>query len=637
MSDRVRLPDPTGINPRYYIANDTRYIYRGGMVVTFPNGGVFLNSLRIFPTSAPTDETQEWKRAADWIVDCTCYDDEAGSDARMANPDFSSDLVKQIIITTGRTLPEQVVLSYQSYYDVSDFAIPGDGTPVEFTPEGWKSILQANSKLMQQIAAIQSTTAPTEAALTLYPEDLNGQTPGNVVPPETYQVNTTTGVNLIRAKNGPFFRDSVALTANGTPLVEGVDYQCDTLDRNRTRKSRNVSGIYWAILIISPQAGPIQFGYRTTGGRVTQENYLALAAQVKDTIAFINGMDILTESGLSLSPTMQSVLWRLDNQDKQMRSLLATPNYSAATAGVSVQKVFTATDSKLHWYDIASLYKAVATGPVVTADRFKGRVFLPGSNVAWTFTVEANLNQPKQPITFSTQSILVDPGVTLDGTVDAKTPVWPILRAVWNDLTSGITLQLGLANPNLTENPIIEDMSTAESVWVLDQTNPVIAGNAAPASVVIHDSGFTLPDGVSKWIGDATSQSVVYVPPVKDGYPLFAGKTDLIRNFANNTLTGVGTYDLSAHPLVNFNYAVLVVGTEANALAKVHIPLQEQYGNSTPTLVGYGVIPVSNGVSANVAVTVAQTDAGVSYTVQLLGTALATTDDTSIRGIRITP
>ena len=402
-------------------------------------------------------------------------------------------------------------------------------------------------------------------------------------------------------------------------------------------KSRNTSGIYWAILLISPQAGNVSFGYRTTGGRVTQDDYLKIAAQVRDTISFLNGMDILTSGSLSLSPIMQSVFWRLDNQDKQMRSLLATPNYSAATAGVSVQKVFTAPDSKLHWYDIASLYKAISTGPIVTADRFKGRIFLPGANVAWTFTVEANLTQGKQPFTFSTQSILVDPGVTLDGDVDANTPIWPVLRAVWNDLTSGIILQVGLANPNLTDNPIIEDLSTTESVWVLDQSNPVIAGQATPAAVVIHDSGFTLPDGVSKWIGDNTSKSVTYVPPVEDGYPLFAGKSDFLRNFVNNTLTGTGSYDLSSQPLENFKTVALVLGSEANALVKVSAPLISQSGQSDPTLIGYVTIPVSNDIVITGQITLTQTSAGLTYALRLLGGSLASTDDTSIRSIRINP
>lgn len=637
MSDRVRLPDPTGVDPRYYVTNDARYIYREGMVVEFPNGGIFLTSLKIFPASAPNDATQEWVKDADWKIDDTCYDDEAGSDARLRDPTFSAILIKRIIITTGRSLPTQILMSYQNYYDVSDFVIPGDGSPVEFTPQGWQSLLQSNAKLMQQIATVQSSTAPTEAVLTLYPEDLNGETAGNVVPPEIYSVNTTMGVSLIRPKNGPFFRDSVNLSIGGVPLVEGVDYQCDTFDANRTRRSRNTSGIYWAILLISAQAGNVSFGYRTTGGRVTQDDYLKIAAQVRDTISFLNGMDILTSGSLSLTPVIQSILWRIDNQDKKMRSLLATPNYSAATAGVSVQKVFTAPDSKLHWYDIASLYKAVSSGPVVTADRFKGRIFFPGANVAWTFTVEANLTQGKQPITFSTQSILVDPGVTLAGDADANTPIWPVLRAVWNDLTSGIVLQVGLANPNLTDNPIIEDLSTPESVWILDQTNPVIAGQAAPAAVIVHDSGFTLPDGVSKWIGDNTSKSVTYVPPIEDGYPIFAGKSDFLRNFVSNTLTGTGTYDLSSQPLENFKTITMVFGSEADVLVKVSAPLIVQASQEAPTLVGYVTIPVSNDVVVTGQITLMRTDSGLTYTLRLLGGTLASTDDTSVRSIRINP
>lgn len=590
MNDRPTLPDPTGNSPRYQTANDIRNIYRANMVVAFIHGGIFLDSVKIV---SATNDADVWTRGIDWDIDETCYDDYATSEALNADPSFAKTLINKLLIKTARPLPIRVVLSYQNYWDVNRWNIPGIGDPLQFDPDMLSYLLSTTAKLTQQVATVQSVTSASDAVPAFYPEDIHEENPANVIAKETHSVNTSTGMVLIQPVNGPFFRDSVGLSINGTALVEGTDYEVDSLDIIRTKRSRNTSGIYRGILIISPQAGSVDITYHAVGGVITQSDYQAMWDRQQDIITFLNGMDIVTGDTLSLTPIMKTVLWRLDQQDEKMRRLLANPNPSNATSGVSVQKVFTATDSKLHWFDIATLYKVVDGGPTVVADCFKGRVFLPGLNVAWTFTVEANLNQAAEPFTFSTQSLLVNPGVASDGTLSTTTPVYPILRAVWNSLTSGIILQIGLANPNLTENPVIEDLSTAESCWILDQSNPVIAGQPAPASTVVHDSGFVLPDGASVWIGTNVSKAALYFPPKKDGYLFFAGKSDYLKNIVNSTWTEDAAFAYEGVPVEQFKKAIIVIGDDSGNVWTATADLIAQAEvNGVSRVVGVGSVYV---------------------------------------------
>lgn len=633
MTGRVLLPDPTGTNPRYLVANQTLWLYRVGQVVTFPRGGVFLNSLKVID---PANPNAPLVQGSDWKIDTTCYDDTAASDARIADPTFSTDLISKIIITTGRTLPLMVVVSYQSFYNVADWSVPGVGDPLNVTPATIGDLLQLTSRLVQQQSTVTTQTGITTADITLYPEDLNEEISTNLIRGETHTVNTATGVSLIRPKNGPFFRDSVVLTVNGLELTPDVDYQVDTFDKNRTRKSRNTSGIYWAIMLLTAQAGEVSIDYHTVGGQVTQEDYLLMAAQIKDVTSFLNNLDIVTADTLSLAPIMQSIFWRLDNQDKQMRRLTSTPNPASATAGVSVQKVFTATDSNLHWYDVASLYTVIKDGPVFTADRFKGRLFLPTAGVAWTFTVEANLVQGKLPFTFSTESLLVDPGVAEDGSTNTATPVWPILRAVWNSVESGIVLQVGLALPNLTDTPVIEDLSTAESGWLLNQQNPVISGQPTPAAMTVHDSGFVLPDGSSVWIGDNTSKAAYYIPPATGGYPIFAGKSDYFQNFQQNELNGTSLYPMGAYPISVFKSLTLDYGTDDGVTGRISVPLSPQRGGSAlTTLIGSGVIVYGDNQMIPLTITISQDSGGLTYSVNVSGDSIPAASTLTIRGLRL--
>lgn len=636
MSDSNTLPDPTGANPRYQTANDTRYVYRASQEIEFPNGGVFVDTLTILNAA---DNSDALVKGTDWTYDDSCLDDYAASYARNADPTFSSVLVKKIIITsTSRPLPFRIACTYQNYWDVNRWVIPGSGDPLQFDPNMLSYLLGVAAKYTQQISGVQSTTAITTAEPTFYPEDIHEENASQFITDESYQANTTTGISLIQPRNGPFFRDTLVLKANGNTLVEGVDYQVDTLDKNRTKRSRNTSGIYWCVMLLTPQAGTILVSYHPVGGRITLEDMQTVWARVKDMTTFLNGLDVVTSDTLSLTPIMKTVFWRLDQQDEIMRRLQTNPNYGNATAGTSVQKVFTASDANLHWFDIATLYQTVSGGNVVTADCFKGRIFFPGLNVAWSFTVEANLNQGKKPFTFSTQSILVNPGVAINGDTDTATPAFPILRAVWNSLTSGVILQVGIANPNLTDNPIIEDMSTTESCWILDQTNPVIAGQAAPASTVVHDSGFTLPDGSSVWIGDNTSKSAVYVPPVDDGYVVYAGKSDYLKNLTNTTWTQNAVYLMEGIPLENYGTAMILLGDDNGNMYRAEIPLQAQaQANGTSTVTGTGLVYV-DAASEDARLNLTFQKSTTAFTMAFALTGSVSADNTlSVRQVRINP
>lgn len=103
----------------------------------------------------------------------------------------------------------------------------------------------------------------------LYPEDLNGTLPSNLIPSETHtlQAPGPTDYYFIIPKAAPFFVDSLIVVnpANGQPYVEGDDYQVGHLFIEAMNSTgRPIAG---SIRFMKPSiVGQVKLTYRTLGG-----------------------------------------------------------------------------------------------------------------------------------------------------------------------------------------------------------------------------------------------------------------------------------------------------------------------------------------------------------------------------------
>jgi hypothetical protein len=103
----------------------------------------------------------------------------------------------------------------------------------------------------------------------LYPEDLNGTLPSNLIPSEvqTLQAPGPTDYYFIIPKAAPFFVDSLIIVnpANGQPYVEGDDYQVGHLFIEAMNSTgRPIAG---SIRFMRPTiVGQVRLTYRTIGG-----------------------------------------------------------------------------------------------------------------------------------------------------------------------------------------------------------------------------------------------------------------------------------------------------------------------------------------------------------------------------------
>lgn len=606
------LPDITGANPAFYRQNIPCLVYRVGMKYVFKGGPVFESSIQIKTadgTGIPL------VKDTDWTVQDDDFDTSAMSDAYLMDPEFEGSLIKSITFTSTTFLQRRIVLNYQSWLNNLPNLVGGDGTPVEFNPDNLSYIYSMLSGLAQQVGNVSNVVAPSSSPPVVLPLDINGTNSSNVVTGEAHTVNTLTGIRVIRPRRGAFFRDSVTITANGVPLVPDVDYIPIQLS-SLTKTTTNTSGIYRCLLITQELAGDVEIGYHGVGGDVQPDDISSLYDLQAAIANYLSNGNFVTPSSIPSTPSYQSQNARILQLENDMRILRSgSPNYSDATAGNVVVRSIGAPNSNFHWYNIASLYKVVGSDDIILNDQFKCRVFLPGTKISLSFTLDVNLESTTKKTSFKTDGLIIDPLYSLFTSVSASAPVYPLVRLVYNYVSgvySGAYIQVGLPIPALLDQLVVEDLSTQESCWILDKSSKIDSGvittTASPA-----DTGFTLPDGVSMWAAStAGSYSEVFVPRYEDGYLVYGGAgVNLSDINTTNDTSNLFNMKLPTYfPIANIKSILLTMTSDQGGYVyNVEIPM---LGTTSTDIAGRGLLTASTGEMMSVSVGMHQTLSGVS-------------------------
>lgn len=571
-------PDITGQNPDYYLANFPSFIFKNGQKLFFPQSPIFASSLRIVLTDGSgTLLTKD----VDWTINPDDVDELAMSRAYLENSAFDDTIVKSVtVISIQKALKKKVAMSYQMFYDTTPHGFD-DGDPLEVTPDLIKGLVSGLADTRQQLARVASPVAPMDITPALLPFDINAEFDSNIISNEPVIVNTVAGAKVIRPAQGAFFADGLTISHNGSLLVKDIDYVPIVLSP-LTKQSIKKGGIYQYLLLKGTVTGDCKLNYHAVGGEVQRDDINALMQLVVSIKTFLNDSVFITSSNVSETPAFRALNARLNIQEKNVRSLLSgAPTYGDSSAGASVIRPIAANDSNFHWWTFAKLYEVEGSSDIITADQFKGRIYLPGAKIALAFTIDVNLNQTRQPASFKTDSLVFDPNYTLFGDVSVNAPVIPIVRLVWGQASqsfSGACLQIGLPLTALSDKMVVESMSTTESCWLLDTTGRFVTGTTTVSPTAPQDNNFILPDNSTMWSsGGPSSRMQIFAPQYAKGYLAYSGSNVSLLQLATPSDTrGLFNVVLPAYFPTDTVTSVLVTlqsYNDATNVYDVEIPL----------------------------------------------------------------
>lgn len=518
------LPDITGQNPDYLQPNFLAVVFKNPQVIQFENSPVFEDSIKIVMTDKLGTALV---KGVDWAVASTDVDDMAISQAKLEDANFSKSLLKSITIISAKALNQRIAITFQEFYLTQPGRTFDDGRPFELTPDLTKNMLTDLASIKQQIANSSSPVALNNKTPKLLPFDVNKELDSNIVDDEIITVNTTTGVRVLRLSQGAFFADDLTIEYNGKLLDKSKDYLPFNVSP-LTKQSTSKGGIFNNIVLIGNITGEVKVTYHAVGGDVQPDDISALYATMTSIHDFLRSNSFVTADALARTIPFRAVFARMTKLENDMRILLNdAPTYGDATAGQTVVRPIASPDANFHWWTIANLYKVQGSNDIVTADQFRGRVSFPGAKTAVSFVVDFNLDQDRNPVSITTESLVFDPTYVLFESTSPVAPVYPMIRVCWNKTAqafSGASIQIGIPLTALSERMVVEDMSSNESCWILDKTGQFIKGNTTVSPTSPRDDGFVLPDGSSTWSNaSASSFKRVYVPTFDKGYLVYSG------------------------------------------------------------------------------------------------------------------
>lgn len=525
------LPDLTGTSSDYLQVNIPAFVYQSGMKVSFENSPIFVSSLVITLTDGTA---RVLVRNVDWEVKTDDIDQTAMSRAFLENPAFTGTLVKSISMKSNVALNKSIAMTFQEFYLTQPGRFFDDGRPLEVTPDLIKSLITGLSDVRQQVARVQSPVALNLNPPTLLPFDLNCELSSNVITNEPIIINTVAGAKVVRLAQGAFFPNTLTLRYNGNVLNPATDYM-PVVVSPLTGKTINPTGIYQYILLNGSFAGTITASYHAVGGEVQQNDIDSVYELMIAIKTFLDDGIFVTSETIVETPAFRAFSSRLNLLEDGMRRLLSgTPTYGDSSSNNAVTRPISAPNSDVHWWSIATLYKVQGSNDVITADQFKGRIYLPDSKISLGFNVDFNMDQLRNWVSFKTDSLVFDPLYSLFSDFSVAAPQWPAVRVVWNRSSmafSGAVIQIGVPLPTLLDRMVVEDLSSAESCWVLSRHNEFILGGASVDPSVPDDSGFVLPDGVSVWSpASGISYSEICVPQYDPGYLAYLGSTHTLSD-----------------------------------------------------------------------------------------------------------
>ncbi len=600
------IPDLTGLNPSYLNVNIPINVYQLNMRYTFDRSPVYADSIIIHLVNEDTTLI----RGIDWDYNSEDINQNAIARARLEVPTFGRDVINSIIFISQKSVGKIVSMNYQDFYRTVPGIVTTDGTPLEVTPELIKYLIDSTANLRQQVSSVTSPVVSNFTEPSNLKFDINKTNPDNVVVAEKFTVNTVAGAKVLRLGQGLFFGKSVTIVQNSVALNPETDFTPIVVSE-LTARTTDTGGIYHFLLLNKEIVGDIYVTYHAVGGEVQQsdiESVYILMSGIRD---FLSSGKLLTTDSITQSPAFSALDNRIQVLEDNMRILLdGTPTYGDSTSGDITVRTVRAPDSNFHWWTIAKLYQVSGSSTVVTADRFKGRVFFPGANVAVTFSAETNLTVSRNPVTFSTEALLIDPLYDLFNSVSVATPVYPVVRVIWNNdgvAFSGALLQIGLRLASLSDTMIVEDLSTSESCWILDKTGQAV-GSTPATPTDPSDNNVTLPNGSSTWTsGGGISYSETYVPKFDKGYLVYQGSGVNLGTVKTSASTSANFNSVlpTSLPVKNFKEIVVtLVSADNNTVYDVIVPIT---GTTNTSRTGVAAFRTSTGEVLSMKVTLSST------------------------------
>lgn len=521
-------PDLTGNNPAYKVTDQTIVMFQSPQKIEF-HTPVFLDSIAITDMDVPPPRPRLLREDGHWSSDASDIDVSALSNILVNSPDFDKDLVKSITFTKQKSTPQTIQLAYQQLFPVSSFYAQSDEECVDFTPEMLTDMLCRLNWIERQAKTIGgSQSDPLSPIPQLLDEDPHKENCDNVQT-ETHFVNVFEGKNVIKPSSGPFFRDSVVVRIpNVRTLTPGQDYVVYHTNIPKTKISCNKSGVYEYILMIYAFAGEVEVTTHAYGGEVTADSFRSLSDAVTSVARFLKDEPPITPSSLSQVPAFKTLDARITCLEESMRSLITTghPTFGDANPLGAVANIFKAqaSDTKLHWWSVATLYKVDGSDEIIRADRARYRIRLVESKISADIVLHVDMRL-KNPFRLETVAILTDINTInqYDEASPAPVNVIPHFRIIWNDDLSdfsGVTLQMGMIFSSFIETVAIEDFSGVESCWKL------VSHQNDPATPI--DNTIPLPDGASVWDkNNSASRQDALILPHPEGYVAWRGDEDI--------------------------------------------------------------------------------------------------------------
>jgi hypothetical protein len=508
------LPDYTGADPRFKKQNVAFLVYKNGAVFEFVDSPIFADTL-VVKLADGSDTTLV--KDTDWTYEGDDLSSHYIGQAKLANPDFDRDLIKSIKFIGTRYLNQKVIMSFQEWKMTSPGLVSGDGSPVELNPDTLGYILSTLAGLSNQVSASGSTLSDTTAAPTLLLEDIQKERSANLITNEVHDISTASGKRIIIPVNGEFFRDSTVVRYNNVALIRDVDFTVGGFSA-LTAHTSNTSGIYRFLVINKEIEGSVNVDYHAVGGSVSQKDVRNLYEKIEAMRVFLAGNNFVTASSIPSTTAYQHLAARQAELENQMRALLSgSPTYQDATGGTVAKRTVTAPDAGFHWYNLARLYKVSGSDDIVLTDQYRVRVRFTELKVTVSIVVDVDWNSTRKPVSFRTESLIVDPLYTGLTDVSAAAAVYPMFRVITNQVGStfsGAFLQVGVPIGMLTSHMEVEDLSSVESCWITDT-----ATTGTPS-----DNAIALPDGSSVWsTANVNSKSYPYTPVLDGGYLLYHG------------------------------------------------------------------------------------------------------------------
>ena len=567
--------DLTGKHPNYAETNRVFRVFKYGQLINF-EATVFLESIEVFDLSSGIS-TQKLVLGEDYIVpdefENSC--DNEKSKAMLMDTTFNKTLVSGIQMIKGVEQNSYYTISvnYQRLFPNQLLTAYFHNEPFQVTPDLIYDLVKNVEDLkivqnrLQDNFTVESITQ--SAILELDPAKKYAT---NAIVDEEHTVNVNNHVYIIHPKCGSFFLDSVVVKhpATGTTLVKDKDYVIVGMDEARTKAALHTSPVYKFILITAAINDTVTVSYHAFGGDPTLDNYREMQRSLSNIVEYLKDAKTLTTTNLSQNEIISSVIERVERMEDKMRRLEGTPSYGDITTGKAILMKLFADTIGMHWYTIATLYKANGTGmKPSTADTFIFRLQSKESHFQFEAAVAVDLNNTANE-KFNV-SVLTDNYprgfVPCEDYSEIDKIIKPQLRVVWSEgeNVSGAYLQLGFELINMLEETIcIEDMSGHESSWKLvDEVSTV---------TLPQDEDFILPDGISTWSSSLENckQDSTLIP-FKKGHLIWAGSQPM-----NRPTEGWSVFDVRQEQLL------VDPSTNIKKFSKLRLDIEEKDGFQYP-------------------------------------------------------